>query len=69
MIRSELTGYNPRMPIIFRRSVALGKFFRLNLGKRGVGVSAGVQGFHVGTGAKGSHVSAGIPGTGLSAQI
>lgn len=56
------------MPIRFRRSIRLGKLLRLNLGKRGAGVSAGVKGFHVGTGTRGPYVSAGIPGTGLSAQ-
>lgn len=56
------------MAFRFRRSVKLAPGIRLNLGKRGVGISAGVRGLHVGVRADGKkYVSAGIPGTGISA--
>ncbi|WP_231504358.1 DUF4236 domain-containing protein [Brevibacillus borstelensis] len=50
----------------FRKSIKLGGGVRLNLSKRGVGVSAGFKGFRVGVGPRGTRVTAGIPGTGLS---
>jgi Protein of unknown function (DUF4236) len=46
----------------FRRSISLGPL-RLNVSKRGVGVSAGVRGARIGVDAKGdSYVSAGRAG-------
>ncbi len=53
------------MGLRFRKSISLGKALRLNIGKKGLGVSAGVKGFRVGVGSKGAYTSAGIPGTGL----
>ncbi len=49
----------------FRKSISLGKGLRLNIGKKGLGLSAGVKGLRVGMGSKGAYTSAGIPGTGL----
>ncbi|MGQ9856096.1 MAG: DUF4236 domain-containing protein [Fervidobacterium sp.] len=49
----------------FRRSISIGKGFRINFSKSGMGVSVGKRGFRVGVGPKGPYVSAGIPGTGL----
>lgn len=45
----------------FRKSAGV----RLNVGKRGVGVSVGGGGMRVGVGPRGVYTSAGIPGTGL----
>lgn len=50
----------------FRKSIKLGGGLRLNVGKKGVGVSAGGKGFRVSVGPRGTRISAGIPGTGLS---
>lgn len=50
----------------FRKSINLGSGFRLNLGKRGVGISAGIRGFRVGVNRRGTYGSVGIPGTGMS---
>lgn len=50
----------------FRRGIRLGKFARINLGKRGASLSLGVRGAHVNFGAKGVRSTVGIPGTGLS---
>ncbi|MEW6610076.1 MAG: DUF4236 domain-containing protein [Patescibacteria group bacterium] len=49
----------------FRKSISLGKGLRLNIGKKGLGLSAGIKGLRVGVGSKGAYTSAGIPGTGL----
>ena len=49
----------------YRKSIKLGKGTRLNISKRGVGVSTGVKGFRVGTGPSGSRMRATLPGTGL----
>ncbi|MDI3318119.1 MAG: DUF4236 domain-containing protein [Bacillota bacterium] len=49
----------------FRRSIQIAKGVRLNVGKRGVSLSAGVPGFRVGVGPRGAYASAGLPGTGL----
>ncbi len=49
----------------FRKSLSLGKGIRLNVGKRGLGLSAGVKGLRVGFGNRGVYTSAGIPGSGL----
>lgn len=51
----------------FRRSIGLGKGFRLNLSKSGVGFSWGVPGFRVTKTAKGAtRKTFSIPGTGMS---
>ncbi|MBA3572501.1 MAG: DUF4236 domain-containing protein [Pyrinomonadaceae bacterium] len=49
------------MGLSFRKSLRFGPF-RVNLSKRGVGVSTGVKGLRVGTGPRGSYVSAGSHG-------
>lgn len=50
----------------FRKSISLGKGARINIGKKGIGMSVGVKGARVGiSSSKGSYVSGGIPGTGL----
>jgi tetratricopeptide (TPR) repeat protein len=50
----------------FGKSIRLGKGIRLNISKKGLGMSAGVKGFRVGVGPRGTRLTAGIPGTGLS---
>lgn len=53
----------------FRKSINLGGGVRLNVGKKGVGVSTGVKGLRLSHGADGkTRVTASIPGTGLSYQ-
>jgi|GEM_PF-1863152 len=54
------------MGLRFRRSINLGGGFRLNLSKKGIGMSAGVKGFRVSTGPRGVTKTVSIPGTGLS---
>ena len=55
------------MGLRIRRSVQLFPGVRLNLGKTGVGISAGVRGLRVGIDSRGrKYGSAGLPGTGLS---
>ncbi len=52
----------------FRRSITLGKFFRVNLSKSGIGASVGVPGARITTGPRGHRLTLGLPGTGLSYQ-
>lgn len=55
------------MGLRFRKSVSLGKGLRLNFGKKGVSLSAGVPGAHVTYSTTGRKTtSVGIPGTGVS---
>ena len=54
------------MALRFRRTVSIFPCVRLNLGKRGVSLSAGVRGANLTLGRKGLYANAGIPGTGLS---
>jgi len=49
----------------FRRTLNLGGGFRLNLSKRGIGVSGGLKGFRVGLGPRGKRLQISIPGTGI----
>jgi len=49
----------------FRKSISLGKGSRLNIGKKGLGLSTGTKGARVGIGSKGAYTSFSIPGTGL----
>ena len=49
----------------FGKSIRLGKIFRLNISKSGIGGSVGVGGVRVGTGPRGSRLSVDLPG-GLS---
>lgn len=53
------------MALRFRKSKSLGKGVRLNVGKKGLGLSAGVKGCRVGVGSKGAYTSMSIPGTGV----
>lgn len=50
----------------FRKSVKLMPGVRLNVGKRGVSLSAGVRGARVTLGKERTTTSVGLPGTGLS---
>lgn len=50
----------------FRRSLNLGGGFRLNLSKRGAGLSVGGKGFRVGVGPRGVRRTVSVPGTGMS---
>ncbi|MCC5909971.1 MAG: DUF4236 domain-containing protein [Clostridiaceae bacterium] len=54
------------MGLRFRKSFKLGKGFRVNLSKSGVGISGGTKGFRVGVGPRGTRTTASIPGTGIS---
>ena len=49
----------------YRKSIKLGPF-RLNLSKRGAGVSVGVKGARVGIGPRGVRTTLSVPGTGIS---
>jgi len=54
------------MALRFRKSFSLGKLFRVNLSKSGIGVSAVVPGFRVSLSPKGKvRRTVSIPGTGL----
>ncbi len=50
----------------FRKSINLGKGFRLNISKSGVGLSGGVKGARVSVGPRGVRRTFSIPGTGIS---
>ena len=51
----------------FRKSINLGKGFKLNLSKSGVGYSWGVKGFRLTKTAKGKNqATVSLPGTGVS---
>ena len=50
----------------YRKSLSLGSGVRLNLSKKGVGISFGVKGFRVSSGPTGGRVTVSVPGTGLS---
>lgn len=53
----------------FRKSFNLGKGFKLNLSKSGIGYSFGFKGFRIGKTAKGkTRKTFTLPGTGLSYQ-
>lgn len=54
--------------VSFRKSISLGKGLRLNLNKRGIGVSAGIPGFRVGVNSRGAYTTSSIPGTGIHSQ-
>ncbi|HEX3359189.1 MAG TPA: DUF4236 domain-containing protein [Tepidisphaeraceae bacterium] len=43
----------------FQKSINLGKGLRVNLSKRGIGLSGGVKGFRVSTGPNGPQLNAG----------
>ena len=50
----------------FRKSLSIGKLFRINFSKSGIGVSAGVKGARISIGKKGIRETLSLPGTGLS---
>ncbi|WP_447515241.1 DUF4236 domain-containing protein [Clostridioides difficile] len=53
----------------FRKSINLGGGLKLNLGKKSVGISAGVKGARVSVNSKGrKSATLSIPGTGISIQ-
>ncbi len=55
------------MGLNFRKSINLGKGVRLNIGKKSVGVSAGVKGARVSMNSSGRKTATfSLPGTGLS---
>jgi hypothetical protein len=56
------------MAIRFRRTIKLAPGLRLNFGKRGVSLSAGIRGLNLTLGKNGAFVNAGLPGTGLSCR-
>lgn len=49
----------------YRKSIKLGGGFRVNVSKRGIGISAGVKGYRVSVGPKGIRKTVSIPGTGI----
>jgi hypothetical protein len=50
----------------FRKSISMGKLFRVNISRSGVGVSVGVPGYRVSVGADGKvRRTVSIPGTGM----
>jgi hypothetical protein len=54
------------MGFIYRKSFSVG-LFRLNLGKRGIGVSAGLPGFRVSQSSSGRrYTTFNLPGSGMS---
>lgn len=54
------------MKFRFRKSIPLGKNVRLNLSKKGPGLSVGLlKWFRIGMGTKGAYTSTSIPKTGL----
>lgn len=48
------------------KSIRLGGGARLNISRRGLGMSVGTKGFRLGTGPRGTRTTVGIPGTGIS---
>jgi hypothetical protein len=54
------------MPFRFRKSISLGKGFRLNLSKGGISSTFGVKGLHLNVGKRGVRPTVGVPGTGMS---
>ena len=58
------------MGLNFRKSINLGKGFKLNIGKKSVGISGGVKGARVSMNSKGRKTATfSIPGTGLSYSV
>ncbi|AHK80784.1 hypothetical protein M911_14350 [Ectothiorhodospira haloalkaliphila] len=54
------------MAFRFQRRIRIAPGLRLNVSKRGVGLSAGVPGASISLGRRGAYGNVGIPGTGLS---
>jgi hypothetical protein len=59
MFLGDIMGFN------YRKSIKLGKGFKVNISKRGIGISAGVKGYRVSVGSKGIRKTVSIPGTGI----
>ena len=58
------------MGLNFRKSINLGKGFKLNIGKKSVGISGGVKGARVSVSSSGRKTATfSLPGTGLSYSI
>lgn len=58
------------MGLNFRKSINLGKGFKLNIGKSSIGISGGVKGARVSMNSKGRKTATfSIPGTGLSYSL
>ena len=58
------------MGLNFRKSINLGKGFKLNIGKKSVGISGGVKGARVSVNSSGRKTATfSLPGTGLSYSI
>ena len=58
------------MGLNFRKSINLGKGFKLNIGKKSVGISGGVKGARVSINSSGRKTATfSIPGTGLSYTV
>jgi len=58
------------MGLNFRKSINLGKGFKLNIGKSSIGISGGVKGARVSMNSKGRKTATfSLPGTGLSYSI
>jgi hypothetical protein len=56
------------MGLRFRKSISLGKFFRLNLSKSGISLGVGPPGLNVNIGPRGLRQTVGLPGTGVYYQ-
>jgi hypothetical protein len=54
------------MGVRFRKAIKILPGIKLNLSKKGIGISAGVKGAHISTGPAGQRLTTSIPGTGLS---
>jgi hypothetical protein len=54
------------MGLNFKRTLNIGRGFRINLSKGGVGFSAGIPGLRFGVGPRGKRFQISIPGTGIS---
>jgi hypothetical protein len=54
------------MGLRFRRSIALGRGLRLNVGKRNASIGIGPRAFGLRVGTAGNWIRAGLPGSGLS---
>ena len=63
---SGRAGTMDSMGFRFRRTIPLGRLFRINVSKTGVSVSAGRPGATVNVGKQGTHVTVGAPGSGMS---
>lgn len=58
------------MGLNFRKSINLGKGFKLNIGKGSIGISGGVKGARVSMNSKGRKTATfSIPGTGISYSV